>query len=391
MYTDQPPPNNQFYPGQSGDVMPNCLHGSSTANLHFHGTHTTPDTTGDNIMLFIHPALRSGPNRATLRPSQALVDKTFAQVWAACEKNGPPTSWQQLPGDWRKDQERLLKEYDRTAPFRGKPGALPPEMQLWPPNEHQIAKGVWPQYQMGAYPYWNVANGMTGAFVIEGQYDVDLRRFYGQGFRDQVLMIQQLSSTPFPVLNPKTQGPNSVDKPQLSVNGRLNPVVKMRPGEVQLWRIVNGAFRDAVQLQGFTPQGGLAWRQIAQDGMQFAYANYNTIGTVNRIINLAPANRADLLVKAPIQPGLYALTAQPNAGLPLDPSAGFEPEPLITLLTVNVEGSAFSPTQDFIQNEADFPTFPAEQRRRVGDLERGQRQVTSVPHSRQPIPDYRSL
>ena len=49
----------------------------------------------------------------------------------------------------------------------------------------------------------NVANGMTGAFVIEGQYDDDLRKFYGQGFRDQVLVIQQLSSTPFPLYEPR--------------------------------------------------------------------------------------------------------------------------------------------------------------------------------------------
>ena len=33
-------------PGAGGDVMPNCLHGSSTANIHFHGTHTNPNTTG---------------------------------------------------------------------------------------------------------------------------------------------------------------------------------------------------------------------------------------------------------------------------------------------------------------------------------------------------------
>jgi len=391
VYTNQPPPKNQLYPGQTGDVMPNCLHGSSTANIHFHGTHTTPNTTGDNIMLFIRPALRSGPNRAATRPSQALIDKTFAQVWAACEKNGTPTSWQQLPAEWRADQERLLKEYDRTAPYRGKPGALPPDMQLWPPNEHQIAKGVWPQYQLGAYPYcfrladpktntmgqapgthWyhahkhgstalNVANGMTGVFVIEGQYDDDLRRFYGPGFRDQVLMIQQLSSTPFPALNPATTRPNSVAKPQFSVNGRLNPVVKMRPGEVQLWRIVNGAFRDAVQLQSFAPQGGLAWRQIAQDGVQFIYGNYNAPGSVNRMVNLAPANRVDLLVKAPAQPGRYTLTAQPNEGLVLDPNLPpfFNLGPTITLLTVSVEGQAVSPAQDFIQDEKNFPAFPA--------------------------------
>ena len=398
VYTDQPPPNNRLYPPcsppppQVGDVMPNCLHGSSTANVHFHGTHTTPNTTGDNIMLFIRPALRSGPNRATIRPGRALVDQTFAQVWAACEQNGPPTSWQQMPAAWRADQERLLKEYDRTAPYRGKAGALPPDMQLWPANQHQIAQGAWPQYQLGAYPYcfrlaadppantmgqapgthWyhahkhgstalNVANGMTGVFVIEGRYDDDLRRFYGPGFRDQVLMIQQLSSTPFPLLNPSTTGPNSVAKPQLSVNGRLNPVVKMRPGEVQLWRIVNGAFRDAVQLQGFAPQGGLAWRQVAQDGVQFAYANYNAPDSVNRMVNLAPANRVDLLVKAPVQPGRYTLTAQPNEGLVLDPGlpSFFKLGPTIALLTVSVEGPAVSPAQDFIQNEANFPSFPA--------------------------------
>ena len=86
VYTDKPPPNNQLYPGQTGDKMPNCLHGSSTSNLHFHGTHTTPDTTGDNILLFIRPALRSGPNRKIIRPNDAFVDKMFAQIFSACEQ-----------------------------------------------------------------------------------------------------------------------------------------------------------------------------------------------------------------------------------------------------------------------------------------------------------------
>lgn len=41
----------QLYPG--GDKYPNCFHGSTTANLHFHGTHTNPNTTGDNVFLEI--------------------------------------------------------------------------------------------------------------------------------------------------------------------------------------------------------------------------------------------------------------------------------------------------------------------------------------------------
>ena len=174
-------------------------------------------------------------------------------------------------------------------------------------------------------------------------------------------MIQQLSSTPFPLLNPNVAGPNTVPKPQLSVNGRLNPVVKMRPGEVQLWRIINGAFRDGVQVQSFS-QGGPAWRQIAQDGVQFKYENYVGVGTVNNVFNLAAANRADLLVKAPMGQGKFTLTVQGNDGLPLDPgltNPPFAPETPITLLTVSVEGSPVSPPEDFIQNEKDFPTFPA--------------------------------
>ena len=387
-----------IYPnsGAGGDVMPNCLHGSSTSNIHFHGTHTTPGTTGDNILLFVTPALR-GRDHKVIGPSDAFVDREFNEIFRACEANGSPTRWRQLPLAWRADQERLLKQYDRTAPYRGVRGKLPHHMQLWPPNQEQIAAGAWPQYQLGASPYcfrladykqvdgkpshvmgqapgthWyhahkhgstalNVANGMTGAFIIEGQYDDDLRRFYGGDLRDQVLVVQQLSSTPFPALAPRPnfQGPGSIPKPQLSVNGRLNPIVRMKPGEVQRWRIINGAFRNGVQFQSFSPQGGVAWRQIAQDGVQLNFANYNTLGTVNRVFNLAPANRADLLVKAPTQTGTYALTVQPNEGPVLDPTNMPQPERPITLLTVRVEGTPVNPPKDFIQREADFPTFPA--------------------------------
>jgi FtsP/CotA-like multicopper oxidase with cupredoxin domain len=385
-----------LYPGTTGDVMPNCLHGSSTANLHFHGTHTTPSTTGDNVLLFVTPALR-GKDRKLIQPSDAFVDRQFAQIFKACEASGTPTKWTQLPAAWRIDQERLLKLYDRTAPYKGEPGKLPHHMQLWPANEEQIAAGVWPQYQLGASPYcfrladanpnggrpaqvmgqapgthWyhahkhgstalNVANGMAGAFIIEGQYDDDLRRFYGPGLRDQVLVVQQLSTQPFPLLSarPNFGGPGSVAKPQLSVNGRLNPVVRMRPGEVQRWRIVNAAFRSAVQFQSFAPQGGLAWRQIAQDGVQFAFASYATEGAVNRAFNLAPANRADLLVRASTAPGTYTLTVLPNEALVIDPTATIVRDKPVVLLTVKVEGEPVTPAKDFIQNEADFPTFPA--------------------------------
>ena len=40
-----------------------------------------------------------------------------------------------------------------------------------------------------------------------------------------------------------------------------------------------------------------AWRQLAQDGVQFADVNYS--GSQNHPFYLAPGNRVDLLVQAP--------------------------------------------------------------------------------------------
>ena len=48
-----------------------------------------------------------------------------------------------------------------------------------------------------------------------------------------------------------------------------------------------------------------------------------------------------------------------NEGLLLQASAGIPASNPITLLTVSVEGAPVNPPMDFIQNEADFPKFPA--------------------------------
>jgi len=50
----------------SEDQFPNCLHASSAANIHFHGTHVTPSTTGDNVLVNIWPNTKvTGLNQAS--------------------------------------------------------------------------------------------------------------------------------------------------------------------------------------------------------------------------------------------------------------------------------------------------------------------------------------
>jgi hypothetical protein len=150
---------------------------------------------------------------------------------------------------------------------------------------------------------------MTGAFIIEGQYDDDLNAFYGAGWtRTQpVLVINQLGVTP----NLERVGPGRIDKgPDFSVNGRLQPHIKMRPGEVQMWRIINTSGRSGAFFAGppksdptakaVDPAKDFEWRQLAQDGVQLADANYQK--SLDESFLMAAGNRVDLLVKAPTQP-----------------------------------------------------------------------------------------
>jgi FtsP/CotA-like multicopper oxidase with cupredoxin domain len=381
------------------DSYPDCLHGSSTANLHFHGTHTTPSTTGDNVLLYIRPALRAG---GKLEPSDDFVKKQFADFFTWCDANGSPTQWEQMPADWRKRQKELLKLYDDTAPYRGErgqpggPSKLPKDMQLSPVNDYQIDHHVWPQYSIGAFPHcfrlpaydpakvkmgqspgthWyhahkhgstalNVGNGMTGAFIIEGEYDDALRNYYkatpqhqNWGLEEHVLVIQQLSSG----LNLMSAA-NKGNPAPLSVNGRLAPVVTMRPNQVALWRIVNSNQRSFVQFRGDAPQHNkntkarVSWRQTAQDGVQFAPQNYTLVGAPNGSFNLAAANRADILVQAPAAEGDYNIPIMATVNdLP-----DTDPSPITTLLTVRVardNAKIIDPPMPFM-DEKDFPKLP---------------------------------
>jgi FtsP/CotA-like multicopper oxidase with cupredoxin domain len=355
------------YPENAGDTPPNCFHGSSTANIHFHGTHTNPNTTGDNVFLHVRPSPRSGGKPKVTAKS---IEASFARFFADCERHLNndilsewPYTWDDLPVAWTREQRDLLRKHDN-----GKPA----DQRLWPENQKQINAKGWPQYYVGAFPFcfrlpkytaavwpppsdhplkmgqapgthWyhahkhgstalNVSNGMTGAFIIEGEYDDDLNAFYGKigdnpWMRAQpVLVINQLGQS-------SNLARNAPINPQaFSVNGRLQPTLTMRAGEVQLWRIVNTASRSFAHF--VPPTDGFEWMQIAEDGVQFEFKNYK--GSLNKPVLLAPGNRADLLVKAPTNLSKYKIMVQDTvtrSGL-----TSTSPQPLV-LMYVEVSGS----------------------------------------------------
>src|SRR5207237_9162876 len=55
----------QIYPGTGpgSDKEPDCFHGSSSANLHFHGFHVSPNVIADNILVQLRPSPRDASGK----------------------------------------------------------------------------------------------------------------------------------------------------------------------------------------------------------------------------------------------------------------------------------------------------------------------------------------
>jgi FtsP/CotA-like multicopper oxidase with cupredoxin domain len=359
------------------DKYPNCFHASASANIHFHGTHVTPATTGDNVLITVLPE-RLSPE------DQRIVQSSFDEVFKRCGLRQEPKLWEDLPGPWTQQQQRLLEGYDRNVQFQGGRG-LPEELRLWPKDQRAIDNKRWPQFYDGSYPYcfelprcpvdqpcgqglymgqapgthWyhshkhgsttlNLFNGLSGAFIIEDDspegYDGKLRAFYARGgheLKDQVLVVQQLApAVNLFGVNLNTPKDVKVGPPNQVVNGQPTPTITMQPGEVQRWRIVNASVQTSFPIT-FTRTSGtgdITFRQTAQDGVQLAPSIYGKGETPGKTV--APANRVDLLVQAPMQAGTFSF------GRPKGP-----------LLNVNVSGTAYPQPMGF-PTQAEFPEMP---------------------------------
>jgi FtsP/CotA-like multicopper oxidase with cupredoxin domain len=307
-----------IYPGS--DTPPSCFHQDNVTNLHYHGTHVTPDGHGDNVMVDVAPG-QSYPTLFTLPLPPPAVDPDL----------GHPLIMGQAPGT----------------------------------------------HWYHAHKHGSVAlqllNGMAGAFIIEGEFDDQLEALMpGLAKTEKVLVIQQLGDSimiqPGPPINTCAGG-----DPCPLVNGQLQPTIEMRPGEIQRWRFINATMQQASYLTyrflgndaynaskggPFPSNAGYApvIRQIAYDGIQLAPERYNDpdFGLAQEFA-IAPANRIDLLVQAPATPGksrlvFRSLHGKPPAGCPQLTQVDF-------LLNLNVSGSPISPAMNF-PSAANYPVMP---------------------------------
>ena len=372
------------YPGTppTGDKYPNCFHGSTTANIHFHGTHTSPTSTADNVFLgvtVLPAALGSWQAQyANLQPS-------FKDFFSSCQANIGNTPLNQWPTKWSD-----LGNSQFIATQRQWMPAYQPE--LWKLDQEQERAGAWPQYYVGFFPYcfvlpnyynaagqpsgvamgqapgthWyhahkhgattlNLNSNMDGALIVEDNvgpvgshpagYDYALNAYYN-GFRQAaglstqvswtrqqpILIVNQIGATP----GLERGGPPGGQDP-LSVNGfapGATPPMTMKPGEVKMWRIVNASSGNGFYFSRASLPSGFVWQQLAQDGVQFSPDNYS--GRAMRPVYVAPGNRIDLLVQAPATAGSYPVRVTPGQSAARAIASQLAGRAPTTLFNVNV-------------------------------------------------------
>ena len=178
--------------------------------------------------------------------------------------------------------------------------------------------------------------GLSGTLVIEGlQDEVPATR----PLTERMMALKEYSPARSGKLNDVPKPVNGVVR---SINGQVDPVIAMRPGETQLWRLsgqtANAYFR--LQLKG------AKIIELGRDSRPLPNPR-----AVDEVL-IGPSERADILVTAPPTPGhLQLITAalstgpagdmfpaQPMAEIEVAPDAALGPAAPLGELVVNAPG-----------------------------------------------------
>lgn len=331
------------------DTAPNCFHGDNSTNFHMHGSHVSPQPHQDFVGLELLPYGAEAPHTAVHGNRGEVAVGSY-------DYDVDPIRYTQAPGThWYH-----AHKHGSTA--------------------------------------LQVLNGLVGTLEVLGEFDEELEALFDDqgGLPDRLMVVQQLERTLSGLANSPSGSPSPL------VNGQANPIVRMKPGEIQRWRFIGATMNDSATLDisfdnavDEAQQKAPRVRQIAMDGVQFAPENYACqpilhgpdckAGTADdtlrdlKSFRLTPGTRVDLLVKAPTTPGTHALSYEVAGNLhedvaglvaermALEASIAFGAEAAAQdddeeptdppLLTVIVDGGE-SMTSEFPSVE-EFPKLPA--------------------------------
>ena len=176
------------------------------------------------------------------------------------------------------------------------PGATS-EAEIVIPEDHPRGTFWYHPHRHGSADV-QISSGMAGALIVGGDF-ADVPEIAAATQR--VLILNEVL---FDYLGRievyDTVWPEAVPR-FLSVNGQREPIIRLRPGEVQHWRIVHAGHEDNLRLA----LEGHELHAIAYDGIQLAGIEGHDS------FEMAPGQRADVLVQA-ATPGSYLLRAIAN-------------------------------------------------------------------------------
>jgi FtsP/CotA-like multicopper oxidase with cupredoxin domain len=243
------------------DVWPNCQHDNDVLNIHYHGSHVTPGSTGDNVFIKIYP------EGTELTAEQAADPLTHVGQFTSNFKVGAS----QMPGTH------------------------------WYHSHHH-----------GSTALQN-NDGMAAAFIIEG----DFEGISEIEAADEVLMVlQQLTTTQLFFVN-------GAISPRIEM--RPGEVKRFRfvSGTATIGSYIKSLFFETPEGEVITdPDMRPGIYQIAQDGVEFLDHQWQSVlasPEAYTSISLASANRADFLVQAPTHPGEYFLIVKGIEDPPVGP------------------------------------------------------------------------
>jgi len=318
-------------PAKPGPVTVAHVHdapfGFYTTNLHVHGLHVDP--LEDNVYIELQPAANGSATDPACAPTRTNP------VWVC---NGSYT---------------YSYNFGRT-PNNGRT-QIPAGTYWYHPHKHGSV-GV------------QVASGMAGAFIVQG----DLDTIAGVAGLTERVMVTQLVAYAIPAVDPSIfygiSQPAPPTNATMSINGQINPTIAMQYGEIQRWRFINATADQFFYLNVTGPSGTTAplpeLYAIAVDGVpltnseqgikvpfkldtplfQFPMGTAFTFknAVMNEIAILAPAQRLDLLVRlppttvAPAGPVNYSVQAVPYV-------KGTPPLDTQTIATIQVAGAKTTP------------------------------------------------
>jgi FtsP/CotA-like multicopper oxidase with cupredoxin domain len=146
----------------------------------------------------------------------------------------------------------------------------------------------WYHPHVHGFTEFQVNGGAAGALIVNGMENV---RPEVKGLTERVFVIRQQYLVPW------VPGPY-----ELTINYQVadspsfpSPIINMKPGEKQFWRVVNATIQDFTPLQVWFNGKPQPLQVIALDGYPLAKARYQDT------ILVPPAGRAEFIVQAPPQ------------------------------------------------------------------------------------------